>query len=239
MERRRKQEKVGAPLFIALDELPWIYDHVRAADEQIAELVRLGRGVGVFTLAAAQDFFGEVYRAWRGARQLPQRLLPGRRPENWISAVGCAAARDVFLSEDLVAELAEWEATLLEHQRKPGKRGKHGNRRNILDPGGEPWNLIFPSKTGGPITATNLLRCLDSEAVTSKIGSITVHHLRHTAGSLMLQHGETMTTVSKILGHSSVEVTSRIYAHSYEDDKRNAVTQVSSQLRKRSKKEEK
>ena len=56
LERRRKQEKVGAPLFIALDELPWIYDHVQAADEQIAELVRMGRGVGVFTLAAAQDF---------------------------------------------------------------------------------------------------------------------------------------------------------------------------------------
>lgn len=56
LERRRKQEPIGRPLFVALDELPWIYDHVRAADEQIAELVRLGRGVGVFTLAAAQDF---------------------------------------------------------------------------------------------------------------------------------------------------------------------------------------
>lgn len=56
LERRRKQEPIGKPLFIALDELPWIYDHVTAADEQIAELVRLGRGVGVFTLAAAQDF---------------------------------------------------------------------------------------------------------------------------------------------------------------------------------------
>lgn len=56
LERRRKQEPIGKPLFICLDELPWIYDHVKAADGQIAELVRLGRGVGVFTLAAAQDF---------------------------------------------------------------------------------------------------------------------------------------------------------------------------------------
>ena len=147
--------------------------------------------------------------------------------------------RDIFISQDLVAELVEWEVVLRGHQAKPGKQGKHGNQRNTHDRDGEAWNLIFPSKTAGPITATNLLRCLDSEAVVSKIGSVTVHNLRHTAGSLMLRHGHTMTTVSKVLGHSSVEVTSRIYAHAYEDDKRDAVTVVSTQLRKRSPKEKK
>jgi integrase len=53
----------------------------------------------------------------------------------------------------------------------------------------------------------------------------------HTAGSLMLQAGKTMTTVSKILGHSSVGVTEKIYAHAYDDDKRDAVSSVSQRLR--------
>ena len=171
---------------------------------------------------------------------LTSQLQWSREEKRWVrGTLKNCQSRDVFLSDELVAELVEWEAMLLEHQCKPGKRGKCGNRRNILDPDGEPWNLVFPSKTGGPITGTNLLRCLQSEAIVSTLGHITVHNLRHTAGSLMLQKGQTMTTVSKVLGHSSVEVTGRIYAHAFEDDKRNAVTQVSSLLRKRTKKEEK
>jgi integrase len=48
----------------------------------------------------------------------------------------------------------------------------------------------------------------------------------------MLQAGKTMTVVSKILGHSSVGVTERTYAHAYEDDKRDAVASVTHLLRR-------
>ena len=58
-----------------------------------------------------------------------------------------------------------------------------------------------------------------------------MHELRYTAGSLMLQAGKTMTTASKILGHSSFGVTEKIYAHAYDDDKRNAVSSVAQRLR--------
>jgi integrase len=47
---------------------------------------------------------------------------------------------------------------------------------------------------------------------------------------LMLQAGKTITTVSKILGHSSAGVTEKIYAHAY-DDKRDVVSSVSQRLR--------
>jgi hypothetical protein len=53
---RRKGTKPGAPFFVVLDELPWIYEHVKDSDRAIGELVRLGRGVGLFVMAAAQDF---------------------------------------------------------------------------------------------------------------------------------------------------------------------------------------
>jgi integrase len=99
---------------------------------------------------------------------------------------------------------------------------------------GEKWqehDLVFPSEAGTPLNARNLLRHLETTATKAKLGKVTFHELRHTAGSLMLQNGKTMTTVSKILGHSSVGVTEKIYAHSYEDDKREAVASVTRRLR--------
>lgn len=56
LERRRNSEKPGAPLFVCLDELPWIADNVKNGADQIGELARLGRGCGLFVMAAAQDF---------------------------------------------------------------------------------------------------------------------------------------------------------------------------------------
>ena len=41
-----------------------------------------------------------------------------------------------------------------------------------------------------------------------------------------------LESVSKILGHSSVGVTEKIYAHAYDDDKRDAVSSVSQRLRR-------
>ena len=91
--------------------------------------------------------------------------------------------------------------------------------------------LIFPTSVGTPFSPRNLIDDLQRDARKAGIGKVTVHELRHTAGSLMLQDDNTMTTVSKLLGHSSVEVTARIYAHAYEDDKRDAVSSVSRRLR--------
>ncbi|HJZ50029.1 MAG TPA: site-specific integrase, partial [Roseiflexaceae bacterium] len=99
---------------------------------------------------------------------------------------------------------------------------------------GDEWqehNLVFPTSVGTPFSPRNLIDDLQRDANKAGIGKVTVHELRHTAGSLMLQAGKTMTTVSKILGHSSVGVTEKIYAHAYDDDKRDAVSSVSRRLR--------
>ena len=75
-----------------------------------------------------------------------------------------------------------------------------------------------------------LLDDLQRDARAAGIGKVTVHELRHTAGSLLLQAGKTMTTVSKILGHSSVRVTDKIYAGAFDEDKRNGVAAVTERL---------
>ena len=99
---------------------------------------------------------------------------------------------------------------------------------------GDEWHengLVFPTSVGTPFSPRNLIDDLERDAKKAEIGKVTVHELRHTAGSLMLQAGKTMTTVSNILGHSSVGVTEKIYAHAY-DDKRDAVSSVSRRLRR-------
>jgi integrase len=42
---------------------------------------------------------------------------------------------------------------------------------------------------------------------------LTFHGLRHCAGSLWLAGGADISTVSKLLGHSSIATTVKIYAH--------------------------
>jgi integrase len=42
---------------------------------------------------------------------------------------------------------------------------------------------------------------------------IRIHDLRHTAASLLLAQGVPAPEVSRILGHASVDITYRLYAH--------------------------
>ena len=85
---------------------------------------------------------------------------------------------------------------------------------------GERWvenELIFPSKTGTPMDASNLR--LDFYQVLQNAGlpKIRFHDLRHTAASLMLNHGIPVIVVSKILGHSKPSITMDIYGHLYNE----------------------
>ncbi len=55
LERRRKNERVGKPLFLAFDELPSIADMVPDAVPRIGRLLREGRKVHLLTVGASQS----------------------------------------------------------------------------------------------------------------------------------------------------------------------------------------
>jgi integrase len=78
-------------------------------------------------------------------------------------------------------------------------------------------DLIFPSKSGTPMDPSNLR--LDFVRVLMQAGlpKIRFHDLRHTAASLMLNHGIPVIVVSKILGHSKPSITMDIYGHLYNE----------------------
>lgn len=82
---------------------------------------------------------------------------------------------------------------------------------------GESWkqnDLIFPSNIGTPFSDANIRKDFVAVLKAANLPRIRFHDLRHTAASLMLNHGVPALVVSKILGHSSPSVTLNIYAHS-------------------------
>lgn len=58
-------------------------------------------------------------------------------------------------------------------------------------------------------------------------GSLRIHDLRHTAASRMVEAGIDLPTVSRILGHSTIQMTMR-YAHSTQETMRKAVETLAS-----------
>jgi integrase len=75
-------------------------------------------------------------------------------------------------------------------------------------------DLLFPSTTGTPFAKTDLQRDFWKLLKVSGVRRIRFHDLRHTAASLMLNHGVPPLVVSKILGHANASITLTIYAHS-------------------------
>lgn len=78
------------------------------------------------------------------------------------------------------------------------------------------WNggdLVFTSEAGTPLRARNILRQFHRMLHRANLRQVTFHSLRHSAGSIMLAYGVSLVTVSKTLGHSSVDITAGIYAH--------------------------
>jgi integrase len=93
----------------------------------------------------------------------------------------------------------------------------HKRKQQILiDSSDEGWadlDLVFPSNVGTPITANNVRRAFRKLLKASGLPKIRFHDLRHTAASLMLNHGIPVLIVSKRLGHSKPSITIDVYGH--------------------------
>jgi integrase len=83
------------------------------------------------------------------------------------------------------------------------------------------WNdnpYIFVSSTGKPFAHPNLAPIFDRHIQELGLPRITIHGLRHTFASTMIQQGLNPLIISKQLGHSQVSVTLDTYSHLFEND---------------------
>ena len=130
-------------------------------------------------------------------RQVQQ--VPGQQWK-FIEPKTKSGRRSIRLGEGTLQILREHHELQKEHKAKVGKRWQE-------------YNLIFPSSVGTPLNPSNLridfIRTLDAAG----LSRIRFHDLRHTAASLMLNHGVAVIVVSKILGHAKPSTTMDIYGH--------------------------
>lgn len=91
---------------------------------------------------------------------------------------------------------------------------------------GSAWRstgFVFVTEAGQPVDPRNALRALSAAARKAGLPGVGLHTLRHTAASTMLSNGVPLTTVSRLLGHSSVAITGDVYGHVAPDVSRAAV----------------
>jgi integrase len=84
-------------------------------------------------------------------------------------------------------------------------------------------DVVFTSSRGVPYTVDGYSKQWAKVAERAKCGDITFHDLRRHVGTILINGGERLEVVSKLLGHSTVAVTQRSYAHLATDATRGAV----------------
>lgn len=85
--------------------------------------------------------------------------------------------------------------------------------RDEADENWQDYNMVFPTKVGTPILASNLRRGFRKLLKESGLPKIRFHDLRHTAASLMLNNGIPVLVASRRLGHSKPSITLDVYGH--------------------------
>ena len=102
------------------------------------------------------------------------------------------ALRSVPLPSQLIVELKRWQ---------------------IACPPSE-LDLVFPNNAGHPESPTNLInRGLHPALRRAGLRKIRFHDLRHCYASLLIDAGEPLLVVSRLLGHSSIKITADTYGH--------------------------
>jgi integrase len=93
----------------------------------------------------------------------------------------------------------------------------HNERQNLArQKAAENWveyGLIFTTRYGTPHHPRNILRDFKLLAERAGLPIIRFHDLRHTAASLMLNHGIPVIVVSRMLGHAKPSITLDVYGH--------------------------
>ena len=90
--------------------------------------------------------------------------------------------------------------------------------------------LVFPTLDGGPQAPSAVSRSWGIVAAGLGLADITLHALRHSHTSQLIDAGVDIVTISKRLGHASPDVTLRVYAHLFRRDDGKAAAAINAAL---------
>ena len=90
----------------------------------------------------------------------------------------------------------------------------HERQRELLGPGWNGLDMVFPSALGRLQDGSHLLTGQFHPLLQAAgLPTIRFHELRHTAATLLLERGVHPKIVSEMLGHSTVAITLDLYSH--------------------------
>jgi len=102
------------------------------------------------------------------------------------------------------------------------QRRRQAEQRLAMGPEWREQGLVFTTQKGTPLEASNVYRAFKSLLLRAGLPNVRVHDLRHSTASLLLNLGVELKTIQTILGHSSIRITSDLYAHLAPKMKRDA-----------------
>ncbi|MGV8972444.1 MAG: tyrosine-type recombinase/integrase [Rhodoglobus sp.] len=76
----------------------------------------------------------------------------------------------------------------------------------------------------------NVLRAMSTAAKGAGLEAVSVHTLRHSAATAMLETGVHLKAVSELLGHSDIRITGDVYGHVSPEIARAAMASLSNDL---------
>jgi integrase len=86
------------------------------------------------------------------------------------------------------------------------------HRRQLADGSASPDGFVFTTPEGEPLKARDVLTWWHQALARAGVKRRRFYATRHTAATLMLNHGVALEVVSKILGHAGYAITADIYA---------------------------
>lgn len=96
-------------------------------------------------------------------------------------------------------------------------------QNNYINDLGNKWkgtNRVFTDDVGGHMNPSTCYKILCKVINKYGLEHIRFHDLRHTSASVLINNGVNFKAVSQRLGHSSINITSDIYAHTFESAKK-------------------
>lgn len=188
----------AARLVTALETSPMLLDYTKL---MLLTGFRRGEGLGLLWEHVGDTHLEVALQLTRASDGL--RLRPVKTE---------AGERHVSISEPLADVLRNRRRAQL-RDRMAAPAGTWSESVEHED-GGTRTGLVFTTALGGPLEPRNVARAFTTAVAKAGLpADVTIHTLRHSAASFLLAAGVPMKVVQKILGHSSMAITSDIYSH--------------------------